>query len=67
VAPQGTTTFTPLYEGQQCDRLTVVQMEGPLEAVASLTGTGSRATHQAELRMPVQQHTDHLKDLCRKG
>jgi hypothetical protein len=32
----------------------VVCLEGPLEVVDSLTCTGFRATHQAEVRMLIQ-------------
>jgi hypothetical protein len=50
----------PMYEGNsnvaaaRCDRVVVVQLEGPLEAVDSLLGTSSRTVHQAEARTPVQ-------------
>jgi hypothetical protein len=38
----------------RCDRVTAVWLEGPLEAVDSLVGMGSKATHHAEERTPVQ-------------
>lgn len=37
-----------------CDRVVVLQLEGPLEVVGSLAGVGSKAFHQAEVRMLVQ-------------
>jgi hypothetical protein len=38
----------------QCDRVVVVWLQGSMEVVDSLTETGSRATHQAEVRTLIQ-------------
>jgi hypothetical protein len=45
----------------RCDRVAAVRLEGPLQAVDSPAGTGSRATHQAIVRTartPLQQPMD---------
>jgi hypothetical protein len=45
----------------RCDRIAVVQLEGPMETVDRLAGTGSRAAHQAEKRAPVQPQRMELE------
>jgi hypothetical protein len=39
----------------QYNTVRAVQLEGPMEAVNKFPETGSRVTHQAEARTPVQQ------------
>jgi hypothetical protein len=43
-----------LVAAARCDRVAAMRLEGTLEAADSLAGMGSRASHQAEARTPVQ-------------
>jgi hypothetical protein len=57
--PRGSTSFTPSMKGSsevavvQHNRVEAVWLEGPLEVVDSVTGTGSRATHHADVKTAV--------------
>jgi hypothetical protein len=60
VRPRSTCCMEGISEvvAAQCYRVMMVWLEGLLEAANSLTGMGSRAAHQAEVRTLVQPSSE---------